>query len=112
MKPTCVAICVLTVFLIFGQANAETVYVKYRGLVDLAPFTCETITRSSFIQRVCYDSREQYMIINLQGIYYHYCEIDARTVDQLLTAQSMGRFYNAAIKGRFDCRIHRVPAYR
>ena len=96
----------------FGQANAETVDVKYRGLVDLAPFTCETVTRSSLVQRVCYDPREQYMIINLQGTYYHYCEIDAGTVDQLRTAPSMGRYYSAVIKGNFDCRTRRVPAYR
>jgi len=112
MKLAWMAACALALLLVFGQANAETVYVKYRGLVDLAPFTCETVTRSSLVQRVCYDSREQYMIINLQGTYYHYCEIDAGTVDQLRIAQSMGRFYNAAIKGRFDCRTRRVPPYR
>ena len=111
MKLTWGAVCALALLLIFGQANAETVYVKYRGPVDLAPFTCETVTRSSLVQRVCYDSSEQYMIINLQGTYYHYCEIDSGTVGQLLTAQSMGRFYNAAIKGHFDCRARRVPPY-
>jgi|SRR5215469_5614105 len=111
MKLRWVAVCVVALLLSFGQAKAETVEVKYRGLVDLAPFTCETVTRSSLVQRVCYDPREQYMIINLHGIYYHYCEIDAGTVDQLLTAQSMGRFFNAVIKGRFDCRTRRVPPY-
>lgn len=113
MKLIQTAICpsVLFLFLILGQASAETVFVKYRGPVDLAPFKCETVTRSSLVRRVCYDSREQYMIINLQGTYYHYCEIDSRTVGQLLGAESKGRFYIAVIKGRFDCRIGRVPAY-
>jgi hypothetical protein len=93
-------------------AQAETVNVKYRGPVDLKPFACEQVSRSSFIQRVCYDRREQYMVLNLSGTYYHYCEIDSTTVSALLGASSMGRYYNASIKGRFDCRIHRVPAYR
>ncbi len=97
---------------VVGLANAETVNVKYRGPVDLKTFTCEAIARSSLVKRVCYDQREQYMIINLQGTYYHYCEIDARTVTALFGASSMGRYYNAAIKGNFDCRTRRVPAYK
>lgn len=92
--------------------HAETVNVKYRGPVDLAPFQCESINRSSLVTRVCYDRKEQYMVIGLQGTYYHYCEIDAATVSALRNAQSMGRFYNQAIKGRFDCRTRRVPAYK
>lgn len=95
-----------------GLVNAETVNVKYRGPVDLKTFTCETVARSSLVKRVCYDQREQYMIINLQGTYYHYCEINARTVSALLGASSMGRYYLANIKGDFDCRTRRVPAYK
>jgi len=95
-----------------GLASAETVNVKYRGAVDLKPFACETVTRSSLVRRVCYDRRETYMIINLQGTYYHYCEIDAGKVSALLSASSMGRFYHSNIKGNFDCRTRKVPAYR
>lgn len=97
---------------VVGIAHAETVNVKYRGPVDLAPFKCESISRSSLVNRVCYDSKEKYMVINLQGVYYHYCEIDGGTVSQLLKADSMGRYYNASIKGNFDCRTHRVPTYK
>jgi len=97
---------------ISGAAQAETVNVKYRGAVDLSPFQCESVSRSSLVTRVCYDRKEQYMVIGLQGTYYHYCEIDAGTVASLRGAESMGRFFNANIKGNFDCRTHRVPAYR
>jgi hypothetical protein len=93
------------------SADAEAVNVKYRGLVDLAPFNCESIARSSFIERVCYDTKNAYMLIELNGTWYHYCEIDSETVSNLLAADSMGRYYNASIKGRFDCRAHRVPNY-
>ena len=105
-------------FLIFaligisGQVIAETVSVKYRGPVDLKPFACETVSRSSLVKRVCYDQREQYMIINLQGTYYHYCEIDPATVSALSSAPSMGRYFGSNIKGNFDCRIRRIPTYR
>jgi len=92
-------------------AQAETVNVKYRGPVDLAPFDCQTITRSSFIERICFDPKNTYMLIELSGTWYHYCEIDKDTVSNLMAANSMGHYYNASIKGRFDCRTHRVPTY-
>jgi hypothetical protein len=91
--------------------RADSVYVKYRGEVDLKSFDCTDIARSSFIRRVCYDRPNEYMLISLNGTFYHYCEIDAGTVSSLLNASSMGSFYNTSIKGQFDCRVHRVPAY-
>ena len=36
--------------------EAEIVDVKDRGAVDLKPFNCQDITRSSVISRVCYDT--------------------------------------------------------
>ena len=91
--------------------HAESVFVKYRGEVDLKPFECTDIARSTFIDRVCYDRHNEYMLISLNGTYYHYCEIDAGTVSSLLTVPSIGRFYNASIRGAFDCRVHRAPGY-
>ena len=91
--------------------HAESVFVKYRGEVNLAPFECTAVAASSVVRRVCYDRRERYMIINLSGTYYHYCEIDNGTVRGLLAADSKGRFFNSEIKGRFDCRVNRVPPY-
>jgi len=103
-------------FLIVSSLSAETVDVKYRGLIDLKPFVCIDTARSSFIQRVCYDKAQSYMLISLRGTYYHYCELPASTFDALLAAPSMGQFYNQRIKGTgsdgpFDCRTHRVPTY-
>lgn len=94
-----------------AAGRAESVSVKYRGPVDLAPFACSTIERSSFIHRVCYDHVNAYMIVRLNNIYYHYCNIDSGTVDAFLAAASMGRFFNASIKGHFDCRTGHVPKY-
>ena len=95
-----------------GAVQAETVNVKYRGPVDLAPFQCESVSKSSLVTRICYDRKEQYMVIGLQGTYYHYCQIDSGTVAGLRSADSMGRYFNARIKGNFDCRVNRVPTYK
>jgi hypothetical protein len=92
-------------------ANAETVSVKYRGAVDLATFDCKWIQRSSFINRLCYDEKERYVIVALNGTYYHYCEVPEVTISSWMGASSMGRFYNSYIKGRHDCRVNYMPAY-
>jgi hypothetical protein len=102
--------------LIAAPVSSETVDVKYRGAVDLKPFACTDTPRSSFIERVCYDKAQSYLLINLRGTYYHYCELPAPTFNTFLTAPSMGQFYNRNIKGTgsdgpFDCRTHRMPAY-
>jgi hypothetical protein len=98
-----------------ATAQAETVDVRYRGPVDLKPFSC-TSTASSFVNRVCYDKANSYMLILLNRTWYNYCEIDARTVASLLSAGSVGSYYNENIKGTgkdgpFDCRTHKVPSY-
>jgi hypothetical protein len=109
-------VTVALILLFSTEVHAETIDVKYRGPVDLKPFECREINRSSFIQRVCYDKAQSYMIISLRGTYYHYCELPPATLDALMSAPSMGQFYNQNIKGSgsdgpYDCRTHRVPAY-
>lgn len=93
-----------------GRAG-ERVFVKYRGEVDLAPFACESISRSSLVERLCYDAKEQYVVVKLTGTYYHYCEVSSGVVSAWRSADSMGRYFNSKIKGNFDCRAHRVPSY-
>jgi hypothetical protein len=36
-------------------------------------------------------------------------EVDAGIVASLMAADSMGRYYDLAIKGHFDCRTNRIP---
>jgi hypothetical protein len=90
---------------------AETVYVKYRGPLDLSNLQCEWVTRSSLVQRLCYDKGNQYVVVSLQGTYYHYCAVPPSVVSQWRAADSMGKYFNAAIKGRYDGRVNPVPAY-
>jgi hypothetical protein len=115
MKKSARIATLTTIVMLSATAQAETVNVKYRGLVDLKPFTC-TNTESSFVNRVCYDKANSYMLILLNTTWYHYCEIDAGTVASLISAQSVGRFYNqnvggTGMDGPFDCRTHKLPTY-
>jgi KTSC domain len=87
--------------------------IKYSGpvdlaSVDLASFTC--VDRDSWIKRVCFDASSQHMLINMNGIFYDYCGVDDGTIEALLAAPSMGKFYHAKIRGRFDCRASHAPS--
>jgi hypothetical protein len=108
MRPQVLAHCLLAA-LLCAPAFAETIDVKYYGSLELKPFDCQDYTRSSFVNRVCYDKTKQFMVIKLRETYYPYCAIDASTVSDLRSAESMGRFYNANIKGRFDFRVSPAP---
>lgn len=101
-----------------SPARAECVDVKYRdgGPVCLDSFSCESVSRSSQVTRVCYDSAKRYMVIGLkqrsgEAIYYHYCEVSKPVVDGLLAADSMERYFEGNIRSKrdgtresFDCR--------
>lgn len=90
--------------------EAETVNVKYQGPVSLDTFDCAPIKASSLVKRLCYDEPRSYLVVDLDGTYYHYCAVDPATVEEWRSAPSLGRFYNANIKGgAFDCRDHGVP---
>jgi hypothetical protein len=112
-----VALLALFLALVFvGPIFAETVDVKYRGPVDLANFECTGELDSSLVKRVCYNADKAYMLIRLKNTWYHYCEIDRATVDALLAADSLGRYYNASIKdsgtgGKFGCRDKVPPQF-
>jgi len=96
--------------LIACVASAETVDVKYQGLVSLDTFDCSPIKASSLVKRLCYDEARSYLVVDLDGTYYHYCAVDRATVEMWRSGPSLGRFYNANIKGgTFDCRDHGVP---
>jgi hypothetical protein len=92
-----------------GWADAETVTVEGRGAVDLTPFVCQDITRSSLVNRVCYDAADRTMIIQLNSAYSQYCGVPQAARDSFLNAPSMGQYYKANIKGfgtaaPYECR--------
>jgi hypothetical protein len=94
--------------------DAETVNVEGRGAVDLTPFACQDITRSSLVNRVCYDAANRVMIVQSNAAYSQYCGVPAATRDRFLNAPSMGQYYKANIKdsgseGPYQCPTHRAP---
>lgn len=95
-------------------AEAETVQVKYHGTVPLDAFACVDVNERSDVSRICYDASQRYMLIRLKATYYHYCEIDAKTVQGLQAAGSKRQFFEERIRGSgtdgpFDCRTHPIP---
>lgn len=80
-------------------ADAETVTVQQRGAVDLAPFACQDITRSSLISRVCYDAAKRVMIVQSNAAWSQYCDVPEAVRDSFLNAPSMGQYYKTQIKG-------------
>src|SRR6266508_3129493 len=90
--------------------EAEIAGVKDRGAVDLKPFNCQDITRSSVISRVCYDTESRRMLVQRHAVYHPYCDLPKDTLDAFLNAPSMGRYYAANIEtGPYACRTHKVP---
>lgn len=99
-----------------APAFAENICPKYGNCVPETAFDCQDIDRSSFITRVCYSAEKSYLIIRLENTDYHYCDIDSGTVQSLMNADSMGRFYHTDIKdsgtdGRFSCVGKTVPTF-
>jgi len=99
--------------------EAEIVDVKDLGAVDLKPFNCQDVTRSSVISRVCYDTESRRMLVQRHAIYHQYCDLPKDRFDAFLKAPSMGQFFNANIRaagrdgnGPYDCRTHKVPSYQ
>jgi hypothetical protein len=95
--------------------EAEIVGVKDRGTVDLKPFICQDITRSSVIDRVCYDAESHRMLVQRHAVYYQHCDLPKDTLDAFLNAPSMGRYYRANIEvadggGPYACRTRKVPS--
>jgi len=106
------AFAATAVFLVTASAvHAETVQVKYRGKIDLGPFKCTDVAQSTLVRRVCYDQAKSYMLINLRGVHYHYCGVDAATVAAFQKADPIAKYYYKSIRGHFDCRKHRIPKY-
>ena len=96
--------------------DAETVNVEHVGAVDLAPFACQDITRSSIVNRVCYDAASRHMIVEANAAWSQYCGVPEAVRDNFLNAPSMGQYYNASIKrwgtaGLYDCRERRMPSH-
>lgn len=90
------------------------VSIKYReDEVDTANPAFEELNRddSSFIGAGWYDPSEEYMILDLNGTYYQYCNLPEEVWEEFKYADSLGKYYNASIKGDYSCQGISVPEY-
>jgi hypothetical protein len=95
--------------------SKHLVWIKYRQTpVNVADPRFEYLdtSRSSFITGAWFDSSNFYMVIGLRGTYYHYCRMPRSAWTLFGAADSLGRYYNAFIKGNYDCRVGGVPVYQ
>ena len=88
---------------------SETIETGEHHLVDLGTSECRDITRSTVLQRVCYDRAQLDLIVASNGVYVRYCGVAADTVERLMAAPSMGQFFNRNLKreattGHYACR--------
>ena len=90
--------------------EAEVVDVENFGAVDLKPFICQDITRSSVINRVCYDAERRRMLVQRHAVYRQYCDLPKHTADAFLNAPSMGRFFRTDIEGADASRPYACPS--
>ena len=102
------ALALLLAQLAAAPIVSETVETGERRRIDLATFECRDISRSTVLQRVCYDRAHHDLVVATGGSYARYCGVAAETADRLLGAPSMGQFFNQNIKreapgGRYDC---------
>jgi hypothetical protein len=104
-------VVILILCLQSGIALSQEVNVKYRGIVSLKPFNCYELKESSLVKDICYDKSEKYLLVNLKGTFYHYCDIPNSVVSDWLSSNSLGRFYNSSVKGNYDCRYNYMPLY-
>lgn len=94
--------------------NSRYVDIEYRETpVNLAADSFEYLNTadSSFVRGAWYDQGNRYLVLNLDGVYYHYCGVPGSVWTNLKTAESAGGFYQQSIKGRYDCRNGHVPHY-
>ena len=66
---------------------------------------------SSLVDDAWFDESNSYMIIGLDGTYYHYCSLPSATWELFKTAPSFGTYYASYIKGHYDCRYNYMPIY-
>ena len=88
--------------------ETESVDVRDFGPVNLRSFNCQDITRSSLIERVCYDEANRHMVVRRNAVHDQYCELPKEVVVAFLNAPSMGQYFKANIAGNdksgpYDC---------
>lgn len=86
----------------FGAFAGPVQFAEASHLIE-----CEAITRSSFVNMICFDDGT--LVMQLRDTFYVYCRVPAALMDEMKAAESIGRFYNQNVKsdasaGAYACR--------
>lgn len=89
------------------------IHVKYRqeGPVDVSDFEHHRPYDDPPVDEAWYDAPNRYMIVNLDGTNYHYCQFTRIDWDRFVGASDAASYYTSHIRGDFDCRDGGVPSY-
>ena len=58
-------------------------------------------TRSSFISEISYDEAEKVLRLTMKGGTYDYKDVPKEKFDEILSAESVGKYFLANIKGKY-----------
>ena len=98
------AFTALLLGLLAPPMTSETIDVRGFGAVDLGPFECRDIDRSTIVQRVCYEAAHNTLVVAARGVYDLYCGVPPETYAAFMDAASMGLFLNRNIRAASDTR--------
>ena len=85
-------------------AGLENVDVQGRGLVSLAPFDCRNTPLDGFVERICYDAANAYLLLDLGGVWTQFCRVDAKTMSDLKSGAALRDFYERSSRRTvFSC---------
>ena len=110
-----ILIIITALFIFTGCSNTENfVNIKYRDSdVNIAAsyFEEADIIANNLVDGAWYDESNKYMIIKLNGTYYHYCDMPTIAWEGLEGSNDPEDYYDDRIKGNYDCRLGYIPTY-
>lgn len=81
----------------------NVVPIKYGDPIDVSEYESIDTSRSSFIEDANYDADNEHLILDLNGTNYEYCDVPEDVWEEFQDADSLGSYFNAEIKGNYDC---------
>lgn len=94
------------------QKAPNYVTIKYReDKVDISNFESFDTTQSAIVKWIRYDRHNQYMIIDLSSVKYHYCLFPWKAWDILKQSINLYEDYQLYIRWNYDCRKWGMPSY-
>lgn len=98
-----------------NQIATSPVSVNYRsplasGSPDFERMSADELD-SGFVNGACYDLTNELLVLKLRDTWYHYYNVPERVWQGFKEADAKGEFYNANIRGVYDCQTHPVVSY-